>query len=83
LPGKSGADSQRQQQAADNQRQQQIKQAELQRQKNELQKQQYIQSQQSINANVNKIDDLRSSMRSMNIDVSRIAVSIARFTDCP
>ena len=63
------ADIQRQQQAdiqrqhqADIQRQQQIKQTEL-------QKQQYIQSQQNINANVNKIDDLRSSMRSMNIDV--------------
>jgi hypothetical protein len=79
------ADSQRQQieqrQQADSQRQQieQRKQAELQRQKTELQKQQYTQSQQSINANVNKIDDLRSSMRSMNIDVKEDSSKINQF----
>ena len=75
------SDNQRQQQS-DNQRQQQMKQIELQKQQQqqlkqiELQKQQYIQSQQNINTNVNKIDDLRSSMRSMNIDVKEDSLKI-------
>ena len=76
------AELQRQQQIKQSelQRQQQMQQAELQRQQQiqqvELQRQQ-LQSQQ--NNNINKIDNLRSSIRSMNIDVKEDSSKLIQF----
>ncbi len=78
----------REQQVRDNeiQRQQQLRDNEIQRQQIEMQRQQQMQQmqqmqqrQQSQSSNVNKMDDLKSSMRSMNIDVKEDSNKISQF----